>query len=327
MSIIPINELIVDQKIISKVSSTIEKYKKPLFLVGPTGIGKTTLVLSLAESLNYKITSIDPDSDFTKNKKSFFVKKEIILLDNLDEVKGKKISEIVDYFVKDGRPLIIITSDVHKDLQKIKQKLKLRATNYNAFDFPSWLKYLEKKYPKFERKQLKHLVKQTRFNKGILINQLNIGLCSLNGYNLTKNMSMFVVFENVFNKDADRSDYYFRETMLPTFVFENYPKLKNNSIEFCSNTSSACAITDVMENYYKKKQYYEFMPYVNTFTTEMATFNYNEKISYPRFPSYYSKTKKKIKDCDSLDLKRILKSKRGKNYVKNEREKYEDRLD
>lgn len=325
MSIIPINELIVDKKIINKVSSTFKKYKKPLFLVGPTGIGKTTLVLSIANSLNYKITNIDPDSNFTKNKKSYFIKKEVILLDNLDEIKGKKITEIVDYFVKDGRPLIIITSDVHKDLQKIKQKLSLRATNFNAFDLPTWLEYLIKKYPKFDRKQLKKLVKQTRFNKGIILNQLNLGLCDLNGYKLTNNISMFETFENVFNKEVDRSSYYFNETMLPTFVFENYPKLKNNSIEFCNNSASACAITDVMENYYKKRQYYEFMPYVNIFTTEMATFNYNEKIKYARFPAHYGKMKKKVKDEDSLDLERILKSKRGKNYVKTEREKYDER--
>lgn len=327
MSLLPIKELIVDKKIIRKISSTIKKYHKnpkPILLVGPTGVGKTTVVLSVAKSLNYKVTNIDPDSEYTKNKKNFFIKKELILLDNLDEITGKEVINLVNYFVKDGRPLIMCTSEVHKNLQSIKSKLKIRATNFN-FDLTEWINYLTEKY-EIDRKKIKHLVRQTQPNKGIAINQLELSSTDLNGYKLTHNMSMWEVFENVFNKEADRSDYYFRENMLPIFVFENYPKLKNNKLEYCANTASACAIIDVIESYYKRKQYHEFMPYVNILTTEMATFNYNQKLDYVKFPSYYGKMKKKVKDSESLDLERILKSKRGKNYIKTPREEYEERF-
>lgn len=309
MSVISIKELIVDKKIIKKVSSTIKNYNKkptPLLLVGQSGIGKTTLILSIAKSLNYKVTNIDPESNFTKNVKSFFIQKEIILLDNLDEIKGKNLTELINHFKNDGRPLIMCTSEVHQDLQKIKQKLSIRATNYK-FDLTEWVEYLTQKY-NMERSNIKHLVKQTKFNKGIAINQLILYSTDLNGCKINKKLNMFEVFENAFNKDVDRSDYYFRETLLPLFVFENYPKLKNNSIEYCTNSSSACAITDVMETFMNHKQYYEFMPYVNIFTTEMATFDYNEKINYPRFPEYFSKMKKKIKDEDSLLLEIKLKN-------------------
>jgi ABC-type dipeptide/oligopeptide/nickel transport system ATPase component len=308
-----INDLIFEKRFINKITNSIKKYKKPVLLVGPSGIGKTYLITSIAKYLKYKITNINYDSNYKENKKSFFIKKEIILLDNLEEIKGQKLKDLVDYFVKDGRPLFMCTSDIHKDLQQIKTKLKIRATNLIEFDLTDWVNYLQKKY-NIERKLIKKLVRQTRFNKAIALNQLNIQLMDLNDFQLTKNLSMWEVYENAFNKNTVRSDYYFRETMLPTFVWENYPKLKDNSLEYCNNSASACAITDIMETYYKKKQYYEFMPYVNIFTTEMSTFNYNEKLNYVRFPSYFSKMKKK---SDDLILEGILESsKKKKNKSK-----------
>jgi hypothetical protein len=86
------------------------------------------------------------------------------------------------------------------------------------------------------------------------------------------------------------------------FVFDNYPKLRDNDINKCANSASALAITDVMETYYKKRQYYEMMPYVNTFTTEMATYDYNQKINYVKFPEYYSKMKKKSDDMTLMGM-------------------------
>lgn len=325
MSIIPINELIINKNIINKIKTTIKKYKKPLLLVGPSSIGKTTAILSVANSLKYKITNIDPYSNYKLNKKNIFIKNEIILLDNLDEITSIKIIELVDYFVKDGRPLIMCTSNVHKNLQNIKKKLNIRATNYLGFELTEWVNYLTNKYKEISRKNIKNLVKQTKFNKGIALNLIKLKLTDLNGYQMTNNMTMWEVFENAFNKSANRSDYYFRENMFPVYIFDNYPRLKKNSIYFCENTSNECCNTDIIETFYKKKQYYEFMPYVNMFTTKISTFNYNEKINFVRFPEYYGKIKKKINGKASLKLEEILKSKRGKKYIKTEREKYEDR--
>ena len=328
MSIIPIKDIIVEKRVYNKVSSTIHPKKSkskskptaPLLLIGPSGCGKTTLILSLAKHLKYNIQNIDPESDYENNKKSFFVKNDIILLDNLDEIKGKLLSEIVGYFVKDSRPLILVSNSITDSLSKIKKKFNLRATNY-GFDLKEWVLFLEKKY-KIEHKKVKHLVRRCDYNKGIAINNIRINITDLNTVDLSKNISKWEIYENAFNKDVDRRSYYFQENTLPLFVFDNYPKLKDNSIEYCANSASACAITDVMETFYKKRQYYEFAPYASIFTTEMATFNYNEKIKFPRFPEYYGKTRKVIKDKDSMLLEKQIKIKMGKKYKPSQIEEY-----
>ena len=69
MSIIPINKLIIDKRIITSITNTIKKWdknKKPLLLCGNSGIGKTTAILSIAHSLKYNVQNIDPDFDYTK---------------------------------------------------------------------------------------------------------------------------------------------------------------------------------------------------------------------------------------------------------------------
>ena len=297
MSIIDIKELVVDKSLIKKVSTTIKKYNKPVLLVGGHGCGKTTLILSVAKSLKYKVINIDPDSDFKNNKRNLFFKKQIVLIDNLEEIKGEKLKSLINHFIKGDRPLFLVTSEVHKDLQAIKKKLKIRANNYR-FDITKWLDYLVNKY-KIKRKNVKQLVRQTGYNKGIAVNQLKLELTDLNNFKMSKKMTLWEVYENAFNKDYDRSDFYFRETSLPLFVFENYPKMKKNNIEYCNNSAAACGIIDLIETHMRHTQNYSFMPYVNIFTTEMATFDYNEIIKFPRFP----KMKNKVRDNLLLETK------------------------
>lgn len=305
MSIINYDELIIDNRIKNKVSNTIKKYKSPLFLVGPHGIGKTTIILTIANKLKYQVIKINPDNDYKKNKKSIFVKKQIILLDNLEEIKGKKLTEMVNYFIKDGRILMMVTAEVHQDLTRLKKKHNIRATNY-SFDNQKWIEYLKKKY---QNKKIEDLVHYTKRNKGLALNQLNFGIDEI-GEKINKNLTIWEIFENTFNKDIDRYNFYYQENILPLFIWENYPRLKDNSLEYCVNSASACAITDMMEHIYKSRQRYELMPYVSIMALEMCTYNYNERIFRPRFPEYFSKTKSSEKK--ELTLEYYIKKNRKK---------------
>ena len=302
MSILNIKDLVVAKSLIKKVQTTIKKYTKPLLIVGPSGVGKTSLILSVANQLKYSVCNVDYDSDFTKNKPNIFVKKQIVLLDNIEEIKGKLLKNVFNHFMNDTRRIIICCSEVTKDFQQIKSKLKLRATNFK-FDLTEWVEYLTKKY-KIERKNIKKLVKQTQFNKGIAINHLNLefayrqteesdSIVDLKGEKITQKLTMFNLYENVFRKDIDKRGYYFQENTLPMSIFDNYPKLKKNNIEFCTNTSSALSIIDEYETNLKEKQDYSLMPYLDVFVTDLATFDYNQKLEYATFPSYYGKMKRK----------------------------------
>lgn len=301
MSVINIKDLIVDKRIITTVKTTITKNKKPLLLVGKCSIGKTTLVLSIAKSLNYKILNIDPSSDFKNNKPNIFFKKQIILLDNLEEIKGQILSDLINHFIKDSRPLIMITSEVHKDLNNIKKRLKICATNY-SFKQSEWYEYLVKKYDNIDKKRIKKLVKNLEYNKGKVVNQLNLNLL-LDKEDISKTLTDFEIRENIFNKNFDRKGLYFQDNLLPLSIFDNYPKLKKNNINFCANTSSALVIIDEFETKLNRTQNYSLKPYIDIFTTEMATWDYNETLGFTGFPQYFGKMKKKD---NSLLLETII---------------------
>ena len=302
------SDLVIKKSIKSKILKTIKKYDgTPMLLVGPSGCGKSTVIKGVAKLCKYELLDIDFTEDYKHYRKSFFTKDQVILLDNLEEINGKKLKELVRFFVKDGRPLILSCTEVSKDLNDIKKEFNIRATNYN-FDMEEWIDWLSKNY-NLERKIVEELVSTTGENKAIALNQLNMELTG-SDLKLTKKLGRNYIFANSFNKKVDRSEFYYQESLVPIFMWENYPKLYNNNIEYCANTASACAIVDTLEKQIQAKQRFEFMPYVAKLTEDMIPFNYDQKIGFAPFPSYFGKMKKK---SDNLLLEAQLKKKLEKN--------------
>ncbi len=301
------SDLIIEKRIKSKILKVIKKYDgKPMLLVGPSGCGKTTIVNYVANLCKFKVLNIDPNEKYNHYRKTLFNKNQIILLDNLEELSGKKLKEFVNFFIKDGRPLILVCSEINKDLNDIKKKNDIRATNY-AFKLEEWSEWLSKKY-NLEKKIVDNLISTTQYNKAIALNQLNLNLTD-GDLKLTKKLNYNQMFSDAFNKKVDRSEFYYQNNMLPIFMWENYPKMRDNKIEFCNNSAAACGIVDVFEHQISAKQRFEFMPYVAKFTEEMIPWDYDEKIGFARFPSYYGKIKKKSDDL-SLEAQLIKKLKK-----------------
>ena len=63
---------------------------------------------------------------------------------------------------------------------------------------------------------------------------------------------------------------------------------------------------DIFEKQIQAKQQFQFMPYVAKFTEEMIPYDYDQKIGFAPFPSYFGKIKKK---SDDLLLEAQLKKK------------------
>lgn len=294
---IPINELIVDEIIINKFKKNI-KNKSNLLIYGPTGIGKTTCIKTLCHQYKRKIIYVDIELEsFQKYKPTIFSlsNKEVILLDNLEELTDNNIKKIIDFFIKDPRPVIMITTELTFNLKKYNI-----PSIYFTFNPRDWVNFLEKKYSK-PRKFIKQIVRITTENRGTCINQLNL---NLQIDKIDKKPTQNDIYQNVFSKKVNKENYYFEEPTLHVFVWENYLNLKPNNLEWCNNTASACAITDVLETYYKEKQNYSLVPYINIFSTQMATFNYDTTIKRAYFPNYYGKIKKKL---NNLKLENLLK--------------------
>ena len=287
------SDLVIKKSIKSKILKTIKKYDgTPMLLVGPSGCGKTTVIKGVAKLCKYEVLDIDFTEEYKHYRKSFFTKEQVILLDNLEEINGKKLKELVRFFVKDGRPLIMSCTEVSKDLNDVKKEFNIRATNYK-FEIDEWIDWLSKKY-NLERKIVEELVSTTGENKAVALNQLNMELTD--NVKLTKKLGRNYIFANSFNKKIDRSEFYYQESLLPVFMWENYPKLYNNKIEYCANSASACAIVDTFEKQIQANQRFEFMPYVAKFTEEMIPYDYDQKIGFAPFPSYFGKMKKRTDD-------------------------------
>ena len=302
-----VKDLVIDKRIFNKISSTIKKYKSPMLLVGKSGMGKTLAINTIAKSLKYKVVNIDPDSNYKNNNKNMFIKRQVVLLDNLEEIKGKKLSELINHFIKDTRPFILVTSDVHRDLKNIKRKHNIRATNY-TFSQSEWLDYLLNIYHKIPRSKIKKLIKYFRHNKAMVINQLSMELLETD-IDVTKKLTEFEIRENIFNKEFNKKGLYFQDPFLSLSVFDNYVKLKKNNIQMCSNTSSALCIFDVMETKLKTKQDYSLSPYLDIIITQMATWDYNEILGFVGFPQYFIKMKIKPPEKRELLLEtKLLKS-------------------
>ena len=80
------------------------------------------------------------------------------------------------------------------------------------------------------------------------------------------------------------------------------PLIARNKL--CNNTISACSEIDLLENYYQKRSYYEFQPYVNKMVVDMATFNYDEELQFTQYPKSV-----KLKDENTMSLEYELKNK------------------
>lgn len=117
---------IVHQKEVEILNDFVIDYrkqkKKAVFLYGPTGIGKTTLVHALADSLNLELLEMNA-SDYRDKKtldsviglastqKSLFFKSKLILIDEIDALSGMKdrgcIPELVRIIQKSSFPVIL----------------------------------------------------------------------------------------------------------------------------------------------------------------------------------------------------------------------------
>ena len=121
------------------------KGSKPLLLIGPPGVGKTTLVHSLARQLDYDL--IEMNASDTRNRDqleqliapilmntSIFGKKILLFLDEVDGISGREdtggIESIVRLMKQPSIPVIMVANNKDakiKDLAKVCKTIQFNA--------------------------------------------------------------------------------------------------------------------------------------------------------------------------------------------------------
>ena len=189
------------------------KGSKPLLLVGPPGVGKTTLVHALARQLDYDL--IEMNASDTRNKDeleqlispilvntSIFGKKVLLFLDEVDGISGREdtggIESIVRMMKQPAIPVIMAANN--KDA-KIKELAKVSKTiEFNAVT-PRLLMLLVAHVLKDQNNKLTLDEKTSIVDKahGDVRLLLNILQAKLSGYDTTANANVDIDIADAIN--------------------------------------------------------------------------------------------------------------------------------
>ena len=125
-----ISELIGNKSQIMNIKSLIEQGKS-IIITGPTGCGKSSSIMAIANEMNYEV--LVSDSDFSRNKKnlesefkgavsekSLFHKGKIILIENPESIES--VLTLTKIIKQSKHPVVIILSDAYnKKFRTLKQ--------------------------------------------------------------------------------------------------------------------------------------------------------------------------------------------------------------
>ena len=189
------------------------KGSKPLLLIGPPGVGKTTLVHSLARQLDYDL--IEMNASDTRNRDqleqliapilvntSIFGKKILLFLDEVDGISGREdtggIESLVRLMKQPSIPVIMVANNKDtkiKDLAKICKTIQFNAVT------PRLLMLLLESVLKDQRKKLSISEKFAIVDKahGDARLLLNILQAKLSGYDKTANSKVEIDIAEAIN--------------------------------------------------------------------------------------------------------------------------------
>jgi len=131
------NTMIGNEDVRIQFINWLKKWKrksKPALLLGPPGVGKTTLVYSAAKSLDYEILELNASDVRTKNKleenlgptslnKTLFDEKLLIFLDEIDGIYGRQDKgglEFIQTLMKNSEKPLVMVANVEEDKKIMK---------------------------------------------------------------------------------------------------------------------------------------------------------------------------------------------------------------
>ncbi|MFT4311132.1 MAG: replication factor C large subunit [Candidatus Woesearchaeota archaeon] len=291
-----ISEIIGNEKQVETLKYLIKEYnKKPIFIYGPTGCGKTSSVQAIANDLDTELVELNAsDTRNTSNisemlkgvtgQRSLFGDSKIIMIDEVDGLSGVKdrgaLSAILKIASETKYPIIMIGDSLDnpklKALRKKSELLEYKQVKIEDI-FNLLKKICEKERVEYEDSALKQLARMSGGDVRAAINDAQI----LSTEKITNKNVNEIASRNSTSKIEDALTLIFKtknvdiarkafddvaEDLDKIFLWveENLPKEYTNP-EFLSEAFESVSKADIFFGRIRRWQYYRFYVYCYAF--------------------------------------------------------------
>ncbi|MDD3177927.1 MAG: replication factor C large subunit [Candidatus ainarchaeum sp.] len=233
-----LDEIVSNKKAVLQIKYWAKEHKKPLFIYGDTGVGKTLSAKLIAKEMDWSIYHTDASDirgketisqiyNIATSSMTLFGKKRLLLLDEIDAMDDKRgggdyggfieLSKIID---KSKQPIIFIANDPYenKKLRPIFEKCE-----QVKFDLPNKISILkfakeicDKEEIDYDLVSLKQLIENTK-------NDIRALLIDLSDFILSKKMTL----ENIENLGDRKKDEDVFKVLGKIFYPKDFYETKN----------------------------------------------------------------------------------------------------
>jgi len=297
-----------------------ESTKKPLFMYGPPGIGKTLIIELVSKELNWDLVGNNFDDDFIDNIKKiiknpfnyFSNKKKVMCIENIDCISERGFLP----FLKDNgdvMPMIFTVNDKN-DLSVsnfAKNCVTLRVNVPNSNEIYSFIeKIIKAENLNLNEEKLRSIIESSKGDIRYILNSLQFFKKILKSktkrelkdfdkmsffdsttylFNIVQKNVPFEELEHVF-----KGDYYY----INLLIFQNN---ETQNVEKQDYVSDWISFTDTYEEYITQDSLgIDVYTYLN-----LGSIYYIDRvIKFPGFPEYLGKTSKQTNNVNKLKLLR-----------------------
>tara|TARA_Y100000310_G_scaffold338703_1_gene429173 strand:+ start:1249 stop:2448 length:1200 start_codon:yes stop_codon:yes gene_type:complete len=320
------NNIIGQDKQIKELQDYISNYNsqryKALLLHGPTGSGKTSSILAIANQLNLEIVELNA-SDYRKpdqielkvgnalKQQSLFSKGKLILIDDIDGLSGTKdrggVKAILKLVETSIFPIIFTAINIFQDKLKPLAK-KSKKIEFSMLDSNSIYQILksicDKEKIDYDEEGIKSLSYISSGDARSAINDLE----SLSSNKITQESTKELGDRNRKDTMHNALNKIFKTTKISTSInsFENVDEDMDKQLlwldenlpheykqpEDLANAYDSLSKADIFKRRIRRRQYFRFMVYINAFLT--AGVSTSKKQKYPT-PQNYKESKRILK--------------------------------
>jgi replication factor C subunit 1 len=316
-----ISNIIGHKDVIQQITAWLStwSYKKPgLFITGPPGIGKTSMIHCIAQSQGYKVTEYNASDarsiSVLRGLISLGMKRlqqEVIVMDEIDGLSERGgVGEIADLIRKSRSPMICIANECPPKLKPIvsacthiKCSRPVKSTIAAAI-----MAIAKKENITVSKADIEKLCEENGNDIRSILNRLDFYRGDLMGNankDATLRLDLFSATQKLFHSrhttlDQAADFVYVDYFMVPLMVQEAYVAASKGSLDDIVAASEFISDGDLFQRRLQKSQDWSLLPHIVQ-TTVAAAHTVSGPAPFQIFPQLLGKNSKKMKHMRLLE--------------------------